>query len=424
MRRSTRVSIGSLPSALLSTLILLAIACDREQSGADVPEVSTRSETGLASWTLSTEPDLMLSGALFEGDSVFMYGILSATFIGDGGFAVALIGGGSNRLVYFDQFGRILAVAGGQGEGPGEFSMLAGLFEAEGRLAAWDLRTRRLSWFSDHGSLLADIPIRSVSGLVVGVFADGYIVSTPSPFAVPEGDPRPYYLWDANAQAAGQYSGPGEPADGNVRLEFARDSGRPLTSNIRSLASVCFAQVLHAVVGDAIVIADSKGGTVLSIGRSDSARVVVEVEERPVVSTHILQAARDTLDAIVRRTVGTTTIQDPAGRPYQLTVRGPPSSAVEGVLERIGQVGKPLPSTWSEMVPDRRGRVWLREAACLTDDPSGIGRWHVVDLAGGLVAVAAIPQDVRPLAADGDRLLARVTDSLGVEHIAIFNVRR
>src|SRR5690606_29883698 len=97
-----------------------------------------------------------------------------------------------------------------------------------------------------------------------------------------------------------------------------------------------------------------------------------------------------------------------------------PPDAVEAMLERIGEVGSPIPSKWSEVLPDPIGRLWLRVVDCAARPE--LQEWQVIDTAGAPVATALVPSALDVLAVHGSRLLARRRDELDVEHVELYRI--
>jgi len=122
---------------------------------------------------LDTVPVVTLGG---EG-SLPLFGVVGATIV-DGRIVVA--NGGSHKLHFYGMSGVLQRIAGGQGEGPGEFQNLRWIQELNGHLFAFDLDLFRLSEFSADGEFVGSVNIVPTevfaSAYPLGIFADGSIL--------------------------------------------------------------------------------------------------------------------------------------------------------------------------------------------------------------------------------------------------------
>lgn len=142
-------------------LLLLGYGC---APGEAPPAVTVRDSAGVAivesrrpawkeggGWNLAPEPTLRI-GAV-EGDPAYQFSdVAGVVRLSDGGIAVA--DAGSSEIRFFDPRGRFLSAVGGPGEGPGEFSTLAGLGRGPGTwIWAYDFAARRITWLEETGEI-------------------------------------------------------------------------------------------------------------------------------------------------------------------------------------------------------------------------------------------------------------------------------
>jgi hypothetical protein len=125
-------------------------------------------------------------------------------------------------------------------------------------------------------------------------------------------------------------------------------------------------------------------------------------------------------------------------RRLELPVEGTPATAARDTLRaRLGPDDGPrldevsgLPAADSipylaELLPDPRGRLWVKAYDPATDNHrqgrrrTG-GRWLVVGLDGRAVGWVTIPDGVRLMAVGGDRIAGRTRDGLGVERVVVY----
>jgi len=116
-------------------------------------------------WALSPEPTLEL-GANHGGDSHLFGLVRGGVMLPDGGIVVADVH--ESALVYFDERGGLRTVAGGPGEGPGEFELLFWLGEcAPDSIYAYDAGLGRASVFSTQGEFERSFPLVAPGGVPV-----------------------------------------------------------------------------------------------------------------------------------------------------------------------------------------------------------------------------------------------------------------
>jgi len=132
---------------------------------------------GVPRWRLGAQPHLELGSRADEDEYVFA-SVRGALMLSGGEIVVADITAGT--LLYFDEVGRLDTIAGGPGEGPGEFTQLFWVGECKrDSVFVYDARTVRLSVFSDSGEFVRSFPVAAPGGRPVDVprCADGRLVA-------------------------------------------------------------------------------------------------------------------------------------------------------------------------------------------------------------------------------------------------------
>lgn len=126
---------------------------------------------------VGAQPLLELGSRADEDEYVFG-SVRGAVILGDGEIVIA--DGTAGTLLYFDQAGRLDTIAGGPGEGPGEFTQLfwVGLCQTDS-VFVYDARTVRLSVFGDSGEFVRSFPVAAPGGRPVDAprCADGRLVA-------------------------------------------------------------------------------------------------------------------------------------------------------------------------------------------------------------------------------------------------------
>jgi len=306
---------------------------------------------------------------------------------------------GANELVFIDSIGRAKHIVGRKGSGPGEFRALGRPVHAGDRVAAWNVRLNRATFYSVDAEYLGDQPLpRGRSLALLGVTPDGEAVGTPlsARADVPR---RQIVFWDSRGQVMREVPGLADPPPTEITYRVPGPSG-PVGVNWDVLGGRCLPVVRYTMVGGTVYGVHTGTATVFAIDASGAHREIFRDPERGTITSRMI-------DEIKRLMHGDG--KAPA-----------PPDAVEAMLARIGEVGSPIPSKWSEVRPDPAGRLWLRVADCAARPE--LHEWQVIDTTGVLVAKALVPSALDVLAVRGSRLLARRRDELDVEHVELYRI--
>lgn len=411
MRSSRSVRAGWCLSA--AAALVSVLCCGPDEQGHLVEGGSAAVPT----WAVADAPEFSVVGGVLDGDSLFFAGVSGGAFVNDGDVLVTLRSG-ERRVVFLDRSGSIVSAVGREGDGPGELRVVSELFGSGSRVAIWDQRNRRISFFANRsfaGERTVDLPPGYV---LAGVFEDGTVVSTPRPgsigarqaeasggaFAyVPEGERRPFFFWDRGGQPR-RLLGVEEPPLSSLVL-YVQGRARRRDGSSALPGSSCLPEPQWAVVEEEIVTADTERGTLLFLSRSGSGTVRPATSPRNEMPEEFVESVRGWIERTEREWGRAT------------------SESKQAVSERIGDPGDSIPSAWSAMFTDRSGRIWLRKADCnLSRTPPG-ATWEVVDRRGSPMGSVSLRPGMRLLAADGDRILVTTIDDLDVERIAVYRIR-
>jgi hypothetical protein len=127
-------------------------------------------------------PPLSLSpGPRFEIGSggLELHRVQGAAFLPGGNLAIA--DGGNHRILLFSPNGELIRQLGRQGDGPGEFRFLAGLYSAGDTLVAYDAMLARVSLWEQSGSSIRTVNLPKVDDRpvsVAGVLSSDQYVAT------------------------------------------------------------------------------------------------------------------------------------------------------------------------------------------------------------------------------------------------------
>lgn len=358
-------------------------------------------------WRLSPEPVLEVGGPGTPADELFTR-IAGAARLEDGRYVVA--DAGELRLSVYGPDGELDATIGSEGQGPGEFRSISGLWTAGDTIGVWDSRLRRLTWFLPDGEVLrtakigtegGDIPAGAGSpDMFLGVFGDGRIgLAGLRPTRSGEGELLPDRMVFGVFDASGRFRKLLGHATGMVR-SFGRRGGGPIAFSPYPWA---------AVVRDSLLYTDGLRGEVLFYD----------------------PAAPDS--GVVRR----------------LTVEGSEigldeaRDAVEGALEGASERRRRMASlsrtdvtagrvpAHGRMLADDEGRLWLKTYDPTTD-PLVVGggrfrtggEWTIVETDGTVVGRLDMPDHVAPVAVAGDELLGVARNELDVERFVVHRILR
>ena len=346
-------------------------------------------------WTIDPEP-LVSIGEVSGSEEYLFQSVRTARLLPDGRVAVADAGPGVVRV--YDASGSHVVTMGGQGEGPGEFAFLRGIWIVPpDTIGVWDSGLYRMTFFDGQGHHLRTVPLdlpgggAGIGGLdfLVGRSADGVFVASVGSGVDGLGVDR---VSVESFDSEGTHLGRVLETTGLVRAQFG---------NLRS--PIPFSPFPWMTTDGEDVYRLDPWGARVHIGAGGGAAVLSLPEaalDRTVAwerfVARLVKQERTTLVDIAR------TIPPPDSIP-----------ALAGLLV------------------DDHDRIWARpfEAAV---DPLWLGNaerafggtWWVMRRDGALVATASIPSDLAPFQVVGDRLLGVSVDELGVERVRVHRLTR
>lgn len=363
-------------------------------------------------WRLSPEPVLEAGGPGTPANELFTR-IAGASRLEDGRYVVA--DAGELRLSVYGPDRELDSTIGSEGQGPGEFHHIGGLWTAGDTIGVWDPRLRRLTWFLPDGEVLrtvrpesGDVQVPVGAGsleMFLGPFEDGRIgVAWLSTMWGPGERPAedrlvPDRMVFGVFDAAGHLVELLGHATGMVR-SFGPHGGGPIAFSPFSWA---------AVVRDSLVYTDGMRGMVLfydpAAPDSGVARTMT-VEGSQIGLDEAREAVEEVLEEASERTRSMAS------------------------LFRTDVTAGPVPAH-GRMLADDAGRLWLK-AYDPTTDPLVLGggrfrtggEWTIVETDGTVVARLDMPDHVAPLAVVGDELLGVARDELDVERFVVHRILR
>lgn len=337
-------------------------------------------------------------------DSFHFFAVSDAVLLPDGRLIVA--NSGEYELLVFDAQGRFLRRLGNKGEGPGEFSagLTPRLFVTGDELLATSGvgRVNRyalpaLEWtaterLASEGS--------TMQPALVGAFTDGslllgsYPIEARGPTPVPELRQPSINLFRTAV-----------PGDSGIRVATVREAARythnsgPITSHV---GVPLFGRDIFAVSDSTLVVVPTDSGTIRYVGADAALQGVLrwKVDQAPASEAWSSYAA-----GAERR------------------VRDFPPPLKKHLLS-FYDVDIPLPemaAVYRSVLVDATGAIWL---ARIDWSGSESNSWDVVDPNRRTISRVELPSGVYPQFISEGVLVGLAADSLDVERIVMYDVRR
>lgn len=351
-------------------------------------------------WTVGFDP--LVDIGVVEGDSAYQLDRVSdAAHLSDGRIVVA--NAGSAELRIFDPTGRHLKTVGGEGEGPGEFRVVANVWRMTGdSILAFDAGLTRLSVFDPEGGFVRTFRLehREEVGLpsADGVFGDGslLILSGTGSFG-----PDDLGLIEGSEWIVSRYGRDGGFGQVLLRLPGAPRWGLSAGGQV-SFPYLPFTNGLPPRAAH---------GARLYAGAADR----FEIEERTLTGE---LAGRIRWKGELRQ-IGDVEM----ARYREHRLEAAPSEAVRRRVERFLDEA-PFPDrmpAYRKLLVDDRGHLWVEHYRAPWES---VPRWSAFDPDGRWLGEVETPARVRVLRIGDDRLLGMTRDELDVEHVVVFGLSR
>lgn len=349
-------------------------------------------------WHLSDRPVLEI-GMAYGPPEYQLYRVTAVCQMMDGRIVVA--NAGTFELRFYDAAGHYLFSAGGKGNGPGEFRDLTWLDDIDrDSLIVFDRGLSTVSVFDIHGRFRRSFRLDPIGPDLfpypVGLLEDGDLLVYGAQVFRPQNAPSglvktasPYVLYSMNGEirdTVGRLPGP------TVFLDVEGSSMEVLRLPLGPLpdAAVYRNGFFYTDGADEIQYHAADGEVPLSVG--------LERPVRPVTS--------DDVAFVVRSLIGETS--DPRLR-----------TQLRRTLARVPYPDR-LPG-FSQLLVDNRGNIWGLETPAPRDSTAW---WTIFSSSGALTARVASPTTLRVYDVSGDHLVGVVTDSLGVERVRVYSLKR
>jgi hypothetical protein len=147
---------------------------------------------------------------------------------------------------------------------------------------------------------------------------------------------------------------------------------------------------------------DAVNGVIQAQDIGGVSRTVYRADSRVKATAELHQSLQNEL---VARPIGSSSI---------------PVDTIANAIERYLPVGSLLP-TWTSMIADPTGRLWLRSQTC-TGVPIGSEEYEVISLDGKYLGTISVSDSRRVLAVRGNRVLVTWSDELGIERVGLYRL--
>lgn len=349
-----------------------------------------------AGWTIGAEPAYTYGAS--GADRIEWYRIDDAARLPNG--RVVVLDAGLHELFYFDPEGGLLARAGREGDGPGEFRDPAGLALLTGdTVLVYDRGSRRFSLFDDSGAWLDDRSLEEVD--VLGPLQNYRLMDATDGVAT-----LAAVGWWVPADAGNVDRALDNPvlryrADGAYEGEVAEPNTMWLYASGGSVHARVFgsARVSRASAGE-VYVRDPENYEIRVYGSSGELDRVHRLTgaRRPVASGDV-ERYREQLK---------TDIESPR--------------VLERVLEGLDDrpVADSFPSLEEHFI-DERGDIWVTEYSPPWEDENTTA---VFAADGPWLGTIVFPADFRPLEIGADYILGVHTDELDVQRLVRYDLER
>ena len=365
----------------------------RDSAGIEIIENRDHGWAVGEGWRLAEAPELDIG--VLEGDSMYqLFRVSGATRTSDGRVAVALAG--SSEIRFYGPDGQFRRAVGREGEGPGEFRQLSGIWPFRGdSLVVWDEALRRVTILDSGGSVARQVIFAAnpSNPSVLRPLADGRMALVDHRFSFGESGMQD------QAMEVTLHSPTGELEDSVGRFIFAR-MGRIGEEGRSLMGSPIFAPRTDiAVTAQTIVLGD---GSAAEFATYESGGMLSRIIRWPDHNRSVEDADIDRY-----REARVAAIDDENRRREERAyLAAVPYDRRFPVYDRI--------------LPTADGGVWLR--AFRRPGETGPRQWMVIDAEGRLLGAVAAPERLWIFEVGTDYVLGLERDDLDLEHVRLYRL--
>ncbi len=380
----------------------------RDSAGIQIVENPDVGWEPAAAWVVSDTPSLDLGSVDAPPEHQFLQ-VMGVASLSDGRIVVA--NAGTQELRWFDADGTLVVSAGGEGQGPGEFTGLTSVGVLPGdSVIAYDGRQRRFSIFDESGVFVRSAPLEDDDrpGMRFPVF-----------MGMLEGGS--FVMVGRDLQTEGMTEGPVLAAmpvyvygsDGTIRDSVGTFHGWEALVTIRRSE-----QVVGMSIGDRPY---GRTTTVASIGDG----IVVGTPDAYEFEIYDPDGALRSIVRLARSNAPLT------GADIDAFVASQVEDEAEGNLQReyrrlATEIDFPdtKPAYASAMRGDKQGNVWVPGFMVDDGERSHPPRWAVFDRGGRYLGELEMPRRLRVLEIGVDNVLGIWRDEFDVEHLRRYEITK
>ncbi len=329
-----------------------------------------------------------------------LHRVVDAAVLADG--TIALADQGNFRIALFDQAGSLVRSLGREGAGPAEFRGLSGVYAVGDTILGYDGLLRRVSVWTGDGDALDTRRLPAYGGNDTGLEA----VVSPG-------------RWVVGTRESDMPEGGGAYNPSTTLLDFDPGTGRlDVVERKRSGYRYAyideggitgyrlgfFGELQVAATPSAVVTLplDSAGAHVRPIGGEEFRVVPLPIEPRPFRS-EVITSHRDSLLALGNFEMFPGA-RERIQRVYTEDLAAPARAPAVARALSLGE------EVWIQVAPEPEAEVH---------------RWFVLDPGGPeILARIDLPAELRLLGGDGETVILRAVDELGVESVYARRVQR
>ena len=365
-------------------------AIHRDSAGIEIVESFSPAWGDSARWRVDPEPllDLAESGT---GDPHNFYSVRSIMRLSDGSLVVA--NRGSNEIRKFSADGRFLASAGGDGEGPGEFTNLQQIELVGDSIVARDIYSRvalfgpglehiRTTRFEDY--------VRSLHHLGDGTLVVQAIMEFSEAYGLVR-DPEALVLYDLEGVRGDSIgSTPG---------------GEMYVTEVLSGAPLFQKEARVDTHGDRIYTGGSDRMQVEELAPDGDILRILRIPDFPLALTPEQVEAERSARLDIDLPPGVTALPPPF---------------VQAIEDMPSPETRPA---YANLLVDPAGAIWLQPFRGMSE-AGGPEQWLVLGPDGSWLGSVEIPADFRPMDIGMDEILGVWTDEMDVQHPQVRRLMR
>lgn len=361
----------------------------RDSAGVEIVESNVAAWGEEARWSVDSTPILVIGQE--EGEDAHMLSIVRGALRFDDD-SIVIADGSTRQLRLFDSNGQFLRAAGRRGPGPGEFRTLERIARC-GRDEVWVDAGNRVSIWG------TDLQFRRE-------------------FAIPEDIMWPLVCFDG-AGVVVKRDAPGKERTssdfiGSALVLTIRDS---LGQDPREFMRIELRQRIEIPNGNGMVSLVHPFGAVTVLAAQGA-----DVAVGPARSLEVRTYRRDgTLRRIARGPDQDLRITDSIRSEYaKAELTGWPGEE----RRLLGLVGTPMPDSYpayTALLTDREGNLWAQRFSA--SGPAGV-QWGVFATDGRFLGHVRLPRGLEAYEIGSDYVLGKARDSLGVEQVRMYRLRR